>query len=471
LNPNVLLSPYVFAFTNDNTVPGGGKKSKEIASTAFTKVFRMDEFAGGVVNGSIGGKLGSHSIRKFASTHVRRSGINKDDKDIRGRWKLAKRVSDVYDDVELPFPDAKVADKLCIGGPCYYLFPDELLATTAAVGDGTGDTSLTPVLKTFILSNVVPNIRKVLSEDASLVLGKAMLWMIYSPFDAANEIVPKLIKDQIQLEWNEIVLASDPGIDCNSPFYNPIQRVPVVITGDEGCVNIDIIPSLDENGNVVDGMGGVVGIANGGTGGREVGGMASTAGGLAAQLLAVQSLASQIRREIQELRSNQMADRVETRKGFTMVNTNIRRIALQPGLRGPVGTVAQGGTRATGGNDDDMAVDAVATLNGVGAAPAVLSPTPRNLFELWQEYQVGIGGRKAARLFTSRERGGKSKYKYHRRLVIWRVISGLVRGGMTADAAIDSIYAIYGHQTNVTIIINRIRKQKNDGTLNPNLRI
>jgi hypothetical protein len=118
-----------------------------------------------------------------------------------------------------------------------------------------------------------------------------------------------------------------------------------------------------------------------------------------------------------------------------------------------------------------MAVDAVATLNGVGAAPAVLSPTPRNLFELWQEYQVGIGGRKAARLFTSRERGGKSKYKYHRRLVIWRIISGLVRGGMTADAAIDSIYAIYGHQTSVTIIINRIRKQKNDGTLNPNLRV
>jgi hypothetical protein len=59
----------------------------------------------------------------------------------------------------------------------------------------------------------------------------------------------------------------------------------VVITGDEGCVNIDIIPSLaDEIGHVVDGMGGVVGIANGGAGGRGVGrGMASTAGGLAVQ--------------------------------------------------------------------------------------------------------------------------------------------------------------------------------------------
>jgi len=28
--------------------------------------------------------LGSHSIRKFASTHVRRCGITRDEKDIRG---------------------------------------------------------------------------------------------------------------------------------------------------------------------------------------------------------------------------------------------------------------------------------------------------------------------------------------------------------------------------------------------------
>jgi hypothetical protein len=33
----MFASPYVLAFTNDNTVPGGGKKSKVIASTAFTK--------------------------------------------------------------------------------------------------------------------------------------------------------------------------------------------------------------------------------------------------------------------------------------------------------------------------------------------------------------------------------------------------------------------------------------------------
>jgi hypothetical protein len=80
--------------------------------------------------------------------------------------------------------------------------PYELLATTAVVGDGSGDASLTPVLKPFTFSKVVPNIRKALSEDALLVLGKAMLWMIHSPYDAADEIVPKLIEDQIRLAWN-----------------------------------------------------------------------------------------------------------------------------------------------------------------------------------------------------------------------------------------------------------------------------
>ena len=72
--------------------------------------------------------------------------LHKDEKDIRGRWKGTGRVSDVYDDVELPLPDAKVAEKLCGGGPCFY------------VSDPTLDVTM---MNTFtILSHVVPNIRK-----------------------------------------------------------------------------------------------------------------------------------------------------------------------------------------------------------------------------------------------------------------------------------------------------------------------
>lgn len=38
----------------------------------------------------------------------------------RGRWKSRRRVSDDYDDIELPYIDAKVAGLLCISGPCKY---------------------------------------------------------------------------------------------------------------------------------------------------------------------------------------------------------------------------------------------------------------------------------------------------------------------------------------------------------------
>ena len=61
----------------------------------------------------------------MSSTHARRSGAYKDERDIRGRWKGKQRVGDRYDDVELPWPDLKVAQMLCIGGPCKYVVKSE----------------------------------------------------------------------------------------------------------------------------------------------------------------------------------------------------------------------------------------------------------------------------------------------------------------------------------------------------------
>ena len=159
-----------------------------------------------------------------------------------------------------------------------------------------------------------------------------------------------------------------------------------------------------------------------------------------------------------------MADRVFSGKNYGIINTNIRRIALQPGVRGGLGgTVARG-------NDDNL-FGAPLAIAGLGTAPASLSPNPKNLFDLWQEYQIGIGGRKAAKHFTQSERGGKTKHKYSRRKVIWLMVRGMVKLGMTADSAIDQIYAVYGQQTCVTRIINLIKKDKERGTLNPNLRV
>ena len=96
-NPTAMALPYVFAFSDNITIPGGGQKAKETAQNIFgQKVLKLQDFQSGGLLGT------SHSIRKFASTHVRRCGVSKDDKDTRGRWKGKGQVSDRYDDVELP---------------------------------------------------------------------------------------------------------------------------------------------------------------------------------------------------------------------------------------------------------------------------------------------------------------------------------------------------------------------------------
>ena len=95
-NPNAILSPYVFSFSDDNSIPNGGQKSKETAQLMFGKIFKMEAFTGPDGTG-VADHLGSHSIRKFAAAHTRRCGCSKDNKDIRGRWKSKARVSDVYE--------------------------------------------------------------------------------------------------------------------------------------------------------------------------------------------------------------------------------------------------------------------------------------------------------------------------------------------------------------------------------------
>jgi hypothetical protein len=57
------------------------------------------------------------ALTVFKNTR-RACGIHKDEKDIGGCWKGKGRVSDAYNNVELPYPDAKVAAVLCGGGPC-----------------------------------------------------------------------------------------------------------------------------------------------------------------------------------------------------------------------------------------------------------------------------------------------------------------------------------------------------------------
>jgi hypothetical protein len=170
--PWAVTSLYVFLFKNDHRVPEGATKSKAHVQRTLHVVFNEhDEFAKT--------KLGSHSVWKYASTTVQNLGATKDEKDICGRWKLSMRISDVYNDIELPFPDAKLAGLLCPGGPiCYAIMP------------GSG------VMRTFIVDPVVPKIKAKYGWDVAYVLGTALLWVLHSPYFV---MMPAMLRDNIHI--------------------------------------------------------------------------------------------------------------------------------------------------------------------------------------------------------------------------------------------------------------------------------
>ena len=104
--------------------------------------------------------------------------------------------------------------------------------------------------------------------------------------------------------------------------------------------------------------------------------------------------------------------------------------------------------------------------------PATLCSHPRSLEKLWQEYILGIDGRKPAEKFTKLERNnleGGFKTKYYRRNKIWKCIKKLVDGGDTPETAIGKIREVYG-DIPFSLIVNKIVMDgKNGGHLEQRL--
>ena len=82
----------------------------------------------------------------------------------------------------------------------------------------------------------------------------------------------------------------------------------------------------------------------------------------------------------------------------------------------------------------------------------------------------GIGSNKAAKYFTSRERGC-CKHKYSRLKVVWDLIAERVRAGETASNAIDSLYAAFGPNLSVTQNTNAIKRAKSRNEMPVMLRL
>ncbi|KAG6623923.1 uncharacterized protein IUM83_02063 [Phytophthora cinnamomi] len=146
--------------------------------------------------------------------------------------------------------------------------------------------------------------------------------------------------------------------------------------------------------------------------------------------------------------------RTEMQQEHRRMMAVMRRIALQPVVR----------TLTEGSEVSDVTA-------GVGAVRRVvrLAKRPRDLFQLWHEYEFGLNGTKPAKEFTRAERGA-NKFAYSRRKAFWDSVAYLVRAGLTSDVAIDRIYAAYGRQRPVTAILTALRRDKKNGG-HPALRV
>jgi len=142
-----------------------------------------------------------------------------------------------------------------------------------------------------------------------------------------------------------------------APGINPVRKRLLIVSGRDATVDITVVP--EQPGNANGGPHPTIGV--------------DLHASINARLHAIEVAQASLRDDMHHL-FEQQAQQIR------LLNTNIRRIAIQPIVRraAPVGAPQ------------------------VGAA--TLSALPRDLHTLWQEYVLGIGGRKPARLFTTQER-------------------------------------------------------------------
>ena len=358
--PGAVLSPYIFSFSNDNRIPHGGKKTKNFVQDAHRDLFRTNRY------NQTRGRLGTHSLRKYASTYARNSGVSKDDKEVRGRWR-SQRVSDVYDDMELPYVDMMVCGVLCVGGPCHYV----LKANSG-------------VTNQFIFQFVAPHIAQRFGNDVALVLGRALLWVTFSDL---SEQVPLTLRTRIMIAYQAVPNRLPDG-------ENPVQKRLLVITNyQDQVVLIEIDPDQEEQGDNV-------GVGNGGNEGPQ-----SSHDFLRAMLSEMVGL----RREQAELRTQRDEDRAllqqqhhTDQQQHRNIIAAISRLERQPiRMLGAVAAAAADNQQPPPVQHQQQPLPAHA--QAPAAPEAALSPTPPSLHVLWEEWMTGVGGRKAARLFTPQE--------------------------------------------------------------------
>jgi hypothetical protein len=363
----------------------------------------------------ISGNLGTHSIRKGPATYCSRNGVSKDKIESRGRWKSGKSQVDTYIDIDRPIPDAQVASCLCgPSGPIMYQLQDSDWCTDA-----------------FLCQEIAPNITTMLSPELGALLARPLVYAAmqsYSKNDSSFPLLPTVMREKI---IQSIVDRGGYGTFDNIPML--VNRVPIIVGGIGDELSITPLEVLDTTTTPTTNA-----TVNQNSLMREIVALHSTVLSTKRRL---EEIAVAGRTDVDELRQ-------KMQRGFDKLTSNVKRIAIQPVVR--------------------QVVDEVVDINRTTTHTASLSKRPRDLFELWKEYEFGTGRSKPAKDFTARERG-TCKCVYSLRMNFWSQVERLIRRGYTSDSAIDAVYSVYGRSSSVTKILHALRRDKAGGG-NPQLR-
>lgn len=358
------------------------------------------------------GKLLTHSFRKGSATYASRTGAVKDHVDRRGRWRRKKSTVDIYIDVNLPYPDALVASALTgPAGPCKYKVSHNTHFLT--------DSVLAP---TFAPASV-----QVLPAQLAKLMATALIWAGMS--DHEVPVMPQEMRDDIRAKVHQITGLTD----------NPVSRVPLHVSGEGGRMHLIEI--------CTDGL----------RAGQDQSSTLSSSQPTTSDATALAALTSTVlslKHRIEEINNATQGEIQRTRSDLAQrlsrLQANISRIAIQP--------VVRSARSAENGTGSDTPARARRKLLG----------TPKDLYDLWKEFEFGLGGNKPAKCLTSVERG-QCRHTYSRRKIFWDLIENLVRKGYTSDVAIDKTYLVYGRSQSVNRILLRMRADRQTGG-HPDLR-
>ena len=297
-----------------------------------------------------------------------------------------KRMVDTYIDVELPYPDAKVASILAVGGPIKY-----------ELREGSGLT------EQRILENVGNGIATICPDAIAITLGKVLLWGIFD--EGISSILDQRLVESVKQDVCQFCSLVD-GV-------NPVKKVGLLITGSDNALVITQLDDeeydedgVDENGNVTGGQA------------RRVAQFRGNDNGVGNKARALTSTVNALCRQNEDLKNELVIFKEANSAMMKQMNDSIKRLTMLPisrviTSRGSVGSIGSN----SGGHVNEVGTGVGAgdgTNSGivggsVNTYHTTLSKCPKSLYVLWQEYEFGIGGRKPAKLFSAMERG-KVKY-------------------------------------------------------------